>query len=236
MVDKVVDLSDVKWGKTRTKGVADWQRRQRKRMRHHSRLVISLKVFFPSLAAVMVGLVILWPQMKAQQDESISLVASETDQLNLPSDQSMLNPRFFTVDQKNEPFSLTAGVAFELPGDVRRVRLDDIQADLLMQNDRWFALDATVGVYSQSTDTMELLKQVNLYTETGEEIETTQALINMRNRDISGTQDVFLRTPSGYAHAQGFSVTQDGTVFRLTGKTRAVFYSEDEEMEDAPFN
>ena len=236
MVDKVVDLSDVKWGKTRTKGVADWQRRQRKRMRHHSRLVIYLKVFLPSLAAVMVGLVILWPQMKAQQDESISLVASETDQLNLPSDQSMLNPRFFTVDQKNEPFSLTAGVAFELPGDVRRVRLDDIQADLLMQNDRWFALDATVGVYSQSTDTMELLKQVNLYTETGEEIETTQALINMRNRDISGTQDVFLRTPSGYARAQGFSVTQDVTVFRLTGKTRAVFYSEDEEMEDDPFN
>lgn len=29
MADKVVDLSDVKWGKTQTKGAAEWQRRQK---------------------------------------------------------------------------------------------------------------------------------------------------------------------------------------------------------------
>lgn len=201
----------------------------KKRMRHHSRLVISLKVLFPSLAAVMIGLVILWPQMKAQQEENISLIASEVDQLNLPDDQAMVNPRFFTVDEKGEPFNLTAQTAFELPGDTRRVQLDTIRADLLMQNDRWFALDAAVGIYSQADDTMELLKQVNLYTETGDEIDTTQALINMKNRDILGSKDVFLRTPSGYARAQGFSVTQNGTVVKLTGKTRAVFYPEDGE-------
>ncbi len=98
-----------------------------------------------------------------------------------------------------------------------------------MQNDHWFALDAAVGIYSQADDTMELLKQVNLYTETGDEIDTTQTLINMKNRDILGSKDVFLRTPSGYARAQGFSVTQNGTVVKLTGKTRAVFYPEDGE-------
>lgn len=229
MADKVVDLSDVKWGKTQTKGAAEWQRRQKKRMRHHSRLVISLKVLFPSLAAVMIGLVILWPQMKAQQEENISLIASEVDQLNLPDDQAMVNPRFFTVDEKGEPFNLTAQTAFELPGDTRHIQLDTIRADLLMRNDQWFALDAAAGIYSQADDTMELLRQVNLYTETGDEISTTQALINMKNRDILGSKDVFLRTPSGYARAQGFSVTQNGTVIRLTGKTRAVFYPEDGE-------
>lgn len=201
----------------------------KKRMRHHSRLVISLKVLFPSLAAVMIGLVILWPQMKAQQEENISLIASEVDQLNLPDDQAMVNPRFFTVDEKGEPFNLTAQTAFELPGDTRRIQLDTIRADLLMRNDQWFALDAAAGIYSQADDTMELLRQVNLYTETGDEISTTQALINMKNRDILGSKDVFLRTPSGYARAQGFSVTQNGTVIRLTGKTRAVFYPEDGE-------
>ncbi len=228
MADKIVDISDIKWGKTQTKGAADWQRRQKKRMRHHSRLVVSLKVLFPSLAAVMIGLVILWPQMKAQQEENISLIASEVE--NLPDDQAMVNPRFFTIDEKGEPFNLTAETAFELPGETRRVQLDLIKADLLMKDDRWFALDAKVGIYSQADDTMELLKQVNLYTETGEEIETTQALINMKNRDILGSKEVFVRTPSGYAKAEGFSVTQDGTVIRLTGKTRAVFYAQDKDQ------
>ena len=229
MAEKIVDLSDVKWGKTPTDGAVNWQRRQKKRMRHHSRLVVSLKVLFPSLAAVMIGLVIVWPQMKAQQEEAVSLLASETEQMQMPNDQMMINPRFFTVDEKGEPFNLTAESAFELPGEVRRVQLEAVKADLLKHNDRWIALDAAVGVYSQSDETMELLKQVNLYTQTGEEMETTQALINIKNRDIVGNQDVLLRSSLGVAKAQGFSVTQNGTVLRLTGKTRVVLYPENEE-------
>lgn len=229
MADKIVDLSDVQWGKTRTSGAADWQRRQKKRMRYHSRLVVSLKVLFPSLAAVMIGLVIVWPQMKAQQEDAVSLLASETEQMKAPDDQVMINPRFFAVDEKDEPFNLTAETAFELPGETRRIQLEAVKADILKHDDRWIALDAAVGIYSQAEDTMELLNQVNLYTQTGGEIETTQALINMKNRDIVGNQDVLLRSEKGYARAQGFSVTQNGTVIRLTGKTRVVFSPDDEE-------
>ncbi len=229
MAEKIVDLSDVKWGKTQTSGAVDWQRRQKKRMRYHSRLVVSLKVLFPSLAAVIIGLVIVWPQMKAQQEEAISLLASEAEQMNVPNDQLMVNPRFFTVDEKGEPFHLTAESAFELPGEKRRIQLESVKADILKQKDRWIALDAAVGVYSQAEETMELSKQVNLYTQTGEEIETTHALISIKNRDIVGNRDVLLRSSLGFARAQGFSVTQDGTVFRLMGKTRVVLYPETEE-------
>ena len=229
MEEKIVDLSDIKWGKTQTSGAVDWRRRQKRRMRHHSRLVVSLKVFFPSVAAVIIGLVIIWPQMKAQQEEAISLLASETEQINVPNDQVMVNPRFFTVDEKGEPFHMTAESAFELPGEKRRVQMESVKADILKQNDRWIALDAATGVYSQADETMELSEQVNLYTQTGEEIETTHALINVKNRDIVGNRDVLLRSSLGFARAQGFSVTQNGTVFRLTGKTRVVLYPETEE-------
>ena len=229
MAQKVVDLSNVKWGKTRTNGAADWQHRQKKRMRYHSRLVVSLKVLFPSLAAIMIGLVIVWPQMKAQQEEAVSILASENEQANISDDQAMVNPRFFTVDEKGEPFNLTADTAFELPGEQRRVRLNEVKVDVLLQHDRWIAVDARTGIYSQSDDTMELLDQVNLYTQTGDEIETAQALINLKNRDIFGNKDVFLRSETGYARAQGFSVTENGTVIRLKGKTRVVVYPENEE-------
>ena len=226
MAQKVVDISDVKWGKTRTGGAADWQRRQKRRMRTHSRLVVSLKILFPSLAAVLIGLVIVWPQLNAQQEEQISLLASDIKDMAVPDDQAMVNPRFFSVDEKGEPFNLVAKKAFELPGETRRVRLNDIKADLLRMDNRWFALDSDVGVYSQKDDTMELSGQVYLYTETGEEIETTGAVVNMKTRDISGREKVFVRMPAGSAEADGFSVSQKGTVIRLTGKTRAVFYPE----------
>ena len=229
MAEKIVDLSDVKWGKTQTSGAADWQRRQKRRMRYHSRLVVSLKVLFPSLAAIMIGLVVVWPQMKAQQEEAISLLTSEAEQMNTPDDQVMVNPRFFTVDEKGEPFNLSADVAFELPGNERRIQMNAVKADILKKDDFWMALDAETGIYSQAEETMELLKQVNVYTQSGEEIETTQALINIKNRDIVGDEDVLLRTEYGYARAQGFSVTQNGTIIKLTGKTRVVIYPDSKE-------
>lgn len=221
MAEKVVDLSLAKWGKTRTDGSADWRRKQNRRMRHHSRMVVSLKVLLPSLAALLVGLVILWPQLQARQDEAISIV-SETDAA--PQDQMMVNPRFFTVDGKGEPLNMTAENAYELPGETRRIRLNNVKADLVLKDNRFLALDAAAAVYFQSKDTVELSESVNLYSEDGFELNTTQAQIGLKDQNLKGTAETFIRTPAGTAVSDGFEITDGGTIVRLTGKTKVVFY------------
>lgn len=221
MAEKVVDLSLAKWGKTRTDGSADWRRKQNRRMRHHSRMVVSLKVLLPSLAALLVGLVILWPQLQARQDEAISIV-SETDAA--PQDQMMVNPRFFTVDGKGEPLNMTAENAYELPGETRRIRLNNVKADLVLKDNRFLALDAAAAVYFQSKDAVELSESVNLYSEDGFELNTTQAQIGLNDQNLKGTAETFIRTPAGTAVSDGFEITDGGTVVRLTGKTKVVFY------------
>lgn len=221
MAEKVVDLSLAKWGKTRTDGSADWRRKQNRRMRHHSRMVVSLKVLLPSLAALLVGLVILWPQLQARQDEAISIV-SETDAA--PQDQMMVNPRFFTVDGKGEPLNMTAENAYELPGETRRIRLNNVKADLVLKDDRFLALDAAAAVYFQSKDAVELSESVNLYSEDGFELNTTQAQIGLKDQNLKGTAETFIRTPAGTAVSDGFEITDGGTIVRLTGKSKVVFY------------
>lgn len=221
MAEKVVDLSLAKWGKTRTDGSADWRRKQNRRMRHHSRMVVSLKVLLPSLAALLVGLVILWPQLQARQDEAISIV-SETDAV--PQDQMMVNPRFFTVDGKGEPLNMTAENAYELPGETRRIRLNNVKADLVLKDNLFLALDAAAAVYFQSKDTVELSESVNLYSEDGFELNTTQAQIGLKDQNLKGTAETFIRTPAGTAVSDGFEITDGGTIVRLTGKTKVVFY------------
>lgn len=221
MAEKVVDLSLAKWGKTRTDGSADWRRKQNRRMRHHSRMVVSLKVLLPSLAALLVGLVILWPQLQARQDEAISIV-SETDAA--PQDQMMVNPRFFTVDGKGESLNMTAENAYELPGETRRIRLNNVKADLVLKDNRFLALDAAAAVYFQSKDTVELSESVNLYSEDGFELNTTQAQIGLKDQNLKGTAETFIRTPAGTAVSDGFEITDGGTIVRLTGKTKVVFY------------
>lgn len=220
MADKVVDLSLAKWGKTRTDGSVDWRRKQNIRMRHHSQVVVSLKVLFPSLAAVLIGLVILWPQLRARQDEAISIVSEST----APQDQVMVNPRFFTVDDKGERLNMVAENAYELPGDTRRVQLNQVKADLVTKNDRFVALDAEHAVYGQAADSVELTGTVNLYSEDGWELNTTQASIDLKTQNIAGYAETFVRAPAGTATSQGFQILNNGTLVRLTGKTHAVFH------------
>ncbi len=220
MADKVVDLSLAKWGKTRTDGSVDWRRKQNIRMRHHSQVVVSLKVLLPSLAAVLIGLVILWPQLQARQDEAISIVSEDT----APQDQVMINPRFFTVDDKGERLNIVAENAYELPGDTRKIQLNQVKADILSKDDRFVVLDAEHAVYAQSADSVDLSGAVNLYSEDGYELNTTQASIDLKTQNIAGRAETFVRAPAGTATSQGFQILNNGKLIRLTGKTRAVFY------------
>lgn len=229
MEDKVVELKKpIQWGKTRVEGTHDWRRKQERRMTRHSRMVVLLKVVLPSVAAILIGLVILWPQLNAQK-EGFALTAVESgDILGKSEEQSMINPRFFTVDQTGQPFNLIAKTAYELPGDIRRVQLDDVKADVLLKNNTWFALDAGKAVYTQVEDMLDLFDKVNLYSDQGYELETTQASINVRTRDIIGKEKTISRSSIGHAVSDGFSVSDQGKVLRFLGKTRVILYPQEE--------
>ncbi len=222
--EKVVELKrPLQWGKMRTEGVNDWRRKQEKRMFRHSRFVVMMKVLLPSLAALLIGLIILWPQLNAGE-EGFSLAAADAERIGLPEEQAMVNPRFFSVDQSGQPFNMTAEEAFEMEGETRRVRLNGVRADVSAKNGRWYALDAETALYTQATDMLDLSGQVNVYTDEGYELETTQASVSILTHDISGNEKTLVRGADGYAVSDGFSVTDEGKVVRLSGKTRLIFY------------
>lgn len=222
--EKVVELKrPLQWGKMRTDGVADWRRKQERRMSRHSRFVVMMKVLLPSLAALLVGLIILWPQLNAQK-EGFALAAADAERIGLPEEQAMVNPRFFSIDQSGQPFNMTATEAFEMEGETRRVRLNGVRADVSVKNGRWYALDAETALYTQATDILDLSGQVNVYTDGGLELETTQAGISILTHDINGSRRTLVRGEDGYAVSEGFSVTNEGKVVRLSGKSRLIFY------------
>lgn len=227
--EKVVEFKrPLQWGKMQTDGVNDWRRKQERRMTRHSRFVVMMKVLLPSLAALLIGLIILWPQLNAQK-EGFALEAADAMQIGLPEEQAMVNPRFFSVDQSGQPFNMTADEAFEMEGETRRVRLNGVRADVSAKNGRWYALDAQTAVYTQETDMLNLTGQVNVYTDEGYELETTQASVSVLTHDISGDERTMVRGSDGYAVSEGFSVTDEGKVIKLTGKTRMIFYPPSEE-------
>lgn len=226
--DKNIVQMPYVWGKNETSNSSEWRRKQAGRVRRHTRLVVFLRIILPSVAAVLVGLIILWPQLKAQKDE-FSLVSTRFDKSALPENQVMVNPRLFVVDSKNQPMNFTAKSANEIAGGSgRRVRLDSVQADVVLANDAWVAVDAKAAEYSQESNTLELQEQVNLYSDRGYELETTQAVVDINNKNIFGKRKTTARGRIGTVDADGFGVYDKGARLMFTGRVKMVLYPQEE--------
>lgn len=216
------------WGKNETPGSDVWRRQQAKRARRHSRFVFFLRIVLPSIAALLIGLLILWPQLQAQK-EGFSLADMNLEQFSFPDDQVMENPRLFVVDDDNRPVNVTAKTAKEA-GDAegRKVLLNTVEADMMLKQDVWVALDAQKALYSQDENRIELQEKVNIYSDKGYELETTQAFVNVNNKEIIGNQKTKGQGPSGYVESDGFAVYEGGNRLAFTGNVRLFFYPEKE--------
>ncbi|MCQ2914774.1 MAG: LPS export ABC transporter periplasmic protein LptC [Alphaproteobacteria bacterium] len=224
--EKVIDIS-LAFGKNKPINQSgspnSWQRKQKRKMRRHTRLVFLLKAAFPCAAAILVGLVVLWPQLNIKQDEAFNLISSESKD-KIFDEQVMVNPKFFTIDEKGEPINIEAADARELPDKkTRNILLRKVKSNFLMKSDRFFMMDANRAIYVQEEDIIDLLDSVNLYSEDGYELQTTNLKINLANKNVQGKERVFMRGPFGTAVSQGIQVEENGLKVQLTGKTRVVF-------------
>ena len=210
-----------------TSNSSEWRQKQAGRVRRHTRLVVFLRIVLPSIAAVLVGLIILWPQLKAQKEE-FSLVDMGLGKTTFPENQVMENPRLFVVDSKNRPVNITADTASEIPADKgRSVRMQALKADILMEKGLWLALDADTAVYTQEDNQVELQQKVNVYSDKGYELETTQATIDISSKNIVGKEEVFAKGRMGTLRADGFGIYEEGMRVTFSGNVRMILYPEE---------
>src|SRR5690606_34581276 len=111
----------------------------------YSRMVFLMKVLLPSIAVVLVGLVLAWPEL-ISDDGRFRLNAVRIDQRDAET-LRMVNPRYVGTDDRNQPFTVTADVATQSSGNADLVALDHPKADIALEDGSWVALTASDGLY-----------------------------------------------------------------------------------------
>ena len=207
--------------------------RQPPRLSHRNRyslFVHWMKFLLPALACALILLVVAWPQIapdeKLFQVEPIKNAAQEAQNLN------MINARFSGFDDKEQPFTVTADMATQRPGEKDRVELQRPKADITLQDGTWLALTAKVGYYDRATETLDLVGAVNLFHDEGFEVRTEKAQVDLKNGIASGNVPVESQGPSGTLTSEGFRVLDKGDTVVFTGKSRMILYPEDKGPED----
>lgn len=195
----------------------------------YSRFVGMMKVLLPVGAFILVAMVIAWPYLQPTGGSFrigfSSLVATQAERPNI------VNPRLIGTDEKNQPFSVTADLAkdFYLRQDFwgetsTPVELEMPKADITLKDGSWLVLTANSGLLTPKTKMLELSGAVNLFHDSGYELRTTHAMIDLQKGAAVSDQPVAGQGPFGNINAEGLRLTDKGKDIVFTGKAKLVLY------------
>ncbi|WP_170294874.1 LPS export ABC transporter periplasmic protein LptC [Roseospira navarrensis] len=189
-----------------------------RRARHYSRFVVMMKLLLPSVAVVMLGIVLAWPQIR-ERTEQLDLGLPDMD----PRDANprvLEGPRYHGLDEQDQPYTLIAETAEELEGHPDWVDLVEPVGDISLHSGRWVSLEGNTGLYSKIERTLDLSGDVMLYRDDGFEFHTEGAFIDLRTSSARGSRPVRGQGPGRTIRSEGFDMQDGGAVVTFTGKAR----------------
>lgn len=190
----------------------------------YSLFVGFMKVVLPSLAVALILLVVIWPQLNF--DKSRFRVRVSDISLEQAGSLAMLNARFEGIDEKNQPFSLTADEATQTARQEDSIHLELPKGDITLEDGSWLAMNAREGVYSRDAQLLDLSGAVTLFHDRGFELRTEAAQVDLKAGSAQGFETVEGQGPFGTMVSEGFQVLDRGERIIFTGKSRVILDSE----------
>jgi lipopolysaccharide export system protein LptC len=188
----------------------------------YSRFVHAMKLLLPSVAATLVLLVVIWPQLdlRSAGTRFLNLGIGPEDAENL----QMVNARFLGTDEASRPYTLTAEMATHASADATLISLTKPRGDITLQDGAWLAINAARGRFNRETQILELEGGVNLFHDKGYEIRSPRARIDLDARTVASTTPVEGQGPFGLLTGEGFRILDEGKTIFLTGKSSLIIY------------
>lgn len=177
-----------------------------------SRLVRLLKVALPGLALLLTVLVLAWPQLQRGGDEfrlSYSSVETESGAL------TMANARYHGVDDKGQPYVVTADTATQDLQDRDKLTLRNLTADITTNKGEWFTLSSDNGIYRDDTKRLFLSGNINIYSDMGYEFHGDTADVDLDAGTVSSDDMVWGQGPFGLLQAHGLRAWDGGDKIRF---------------------
>lgn len=197
----------------------------RTRRRHspgYSRFVSMMKYLLPTLAAVLIAMVIVWPYLQSKDTLfRIGFAALKSEGGNGPA---MINPRYLSTDKGSQLFSITADLAKNLLNSNAKVELEMPKADIALKDGTWLAITAKTGTFSRQAKILELTGAVNLFHDSGYEFNTSKARIDLSKGTAEGNKKIEGHGPFGSLTAEGFQIKDKGRIFEFIGKSKLIMF------------
>ncbi len=180
--------------------------------RVYSRFVSAMKFVLPAAALSMVALLAAWPSLNSLPTPRIAADKGQSE---------MLKPRYFSLDEHNQPFSLVAAKADKSADQPDIVLLDQPEAEMTETAGTWVTMRSDKGWYNQVTGILLMRGNVRFLRDDGNEFTTEEAETDIRKGDAWGEAHVVGQGPQGEINAKGFRMTDRGKTVVFLNQSKA---------------
>lgn len=182
----------------------------------YTRFVVFSKMFLGIAASALILSVIIVPVVN-KQNEGVRLVFSTIKEKNaaLPI---MKNPHFQGVDEKNQPYNVTATSAIQQSEDV--ILLNEVKGDMFVKDGTWLGVSAKSGALNMKQKNMQLNGNVTLNHEQGYEFVTDEVRVNIAKQVAEGDKPIHGKSEIGILDAAGFRIEERGKKLYFKGPVR----------------
>lgn len=183
----------------------------------YSRWIHLLKLALPLTAAALVVVLIAWPRFVHYEPGfmlSVEDLGGEAQSLR------MENLRFTGADTNGNPFVITASAASQQNPEDKRLFFEAIEADFTLPEGAWYSVSASAGSFNRESKRLTLSGRVNIYSDTGYEINTRAATIDLAASNATSDEEVRGQGPLGTLSANGFSLDLNEKLIRFGNGVR----------------
>jgi lipopolysaccharide export system protein LptC len=201
----------------------DWSSRARTTMMEalrYSRFVVLAKRVL-SLGAFLIIAAVLAFFFVARAPRQLSVTYEKLG--HVENDLSMVKPRLTGADAKGNPFVITADMAVQDAHNPRRATLKNLEADLALDQKTWLNVRARSGLVDMNSGQLELRDGIDIFTDSGYELHTQSASMNLKQNIVHGHKEVTGQGPDGALRADSFHADRNAGLLTLSGNVRMQF-------------
>jgi len=180
----------------------------------HSRLVRWLRICVP------VGIVVaLLTMVAANYLQTTGLrLPGEIGKLVIKGTKiTMEQPRLAGFTAAARPYAFTAKAAAQEIAKPELMELQQIQANVEMDDSTKVAITSNAGMYDLKADLLTLTDDVHLVSSTGYEVRLSQARIDVHKGHVVSEKPVWVKLLNGFINAKRLEISDSGEVVRFGG-------------------
>ena len=127
---------------------------------------------------------------------------------------------FQGIDEFNQPFFLQAKKYQKIINNENKLLFEKPNAEINLRNGKWLTVIANEGIFDIEKQTLELMGDVFFFHSDGQQIDTNNAVIDLKKAIIYGNKKIFGKNETINFSSEGFKVVKTGKIFQLLGKSK----------------